>query len=920
MSKEKKISDMSLQEIFSICGFIFNKVDIYYFCNDDEIINEYLEICELNDLKRLKQFLLDHEEELEKADNENYQDYQNTGNRIVNWKERLLFCLYLNYVDNLQSIENRIEQLRSVLLNVNSYELITGYQKEQNELEALLQQKEIQTNLKEKTAKLGKRLDIDAYFLLTRGQDMETPPEIISSIETFQSRRFSEKKNKKVWQQMDEEIGNDGNGSIYIIQTMLLADLGEIMPTPEIGQAIRDYILKKCALDRGVTKKELADKASADYQEYLDFLDNTPPEEYLPLFREELIRNIRFIDIDKIFLIIGYRIEESLEKEIYPKEATEQAQLIIEYILRKIDNKEKVFEGILQEQKTYEKILVNFSSKDLERCSKRFIADKYIKKSEVLQAKTDLLSGSKTLENLETPLFNLIEMTEEETEQIIPYSAENFVYGIRKLGYVESKIIEKLCENPEIISIELLDYIYDTGEITINTLIQLYNRKVISAEFFKEFSEQIDIYSEVNLQKINERYIQIKQSEQQNEEETNNLDTIIEFYKIINLDGKTQEELEEESNNVMYELAEDFEGEEDILFYYEKGLVTLETVAEWSGETIIERLYNEEKITFEDLKTLYEKGKISQSLLQSKIEIENLSYSELMEHIHSGHLNQDKVIELYMIGRIFDIDFEEIARKGLISVQKYYEATSKRTKEELEKNAKIKLKPVLSNIPDKKLRVNVIDDEEYDDDPKHHYTPRNSPKTLIDPNIRYEFLKLLGAKEAAAIIPDENNAFYNYEFFVIPDSNGELQANSVVIAERFFEDKTLQDVFATNNATYFFQYKDLMVNSNLTKKEMMQDRDNVVFTANHRAGSWAVQVLRKVAETLAGESFSKYKNLDARAERILDELHKIYTSEKIERILDLTRRIDDTGEYIYEEVNSSFGKKSHEDDDEEVSL
>lgn len=189
-------------------------------------------------------------------------------------------------------------------------------------------------------------------------------------------------------------------------------------------------------------------------------------------------------------------------------------------------------------------------------------------------------------------------------------------------------------------------------------------------------------------------------------------------------------------------------------------------------------------------------------------------------------------------------------------------------------------------------------------------------KTLIDPNIRYEFLKLLGAKEADAIIEDENNAFYNYEFFVIPDLNGELQANSVVIAERFFEDKESQDRFATSNATYFFQYKDLMVNSNLTKKEMTQDRDNIVFTANHRAGSWAISVLYRIAQTLAGDNLKQLKKGDERATVVIDNLLKIYSKEKLDQILDLAGRIDNTGEYIYEEVNSSYSKKKKEENDD----
>ena len=221
----------------------------------------------------------------------------------------------------------------------------------------------------------------------------------------------------------------------------------------------------------------------------------------------------------------------------------------------------------------------------------------------------------------------------------------------------------------------------------------------------------------------------------------------------------------------------------------------------------------------------------------------------------------------------------------------------------------------LKLFEDKKVRVNLVEDSKEFESSDTDIFRTSKNKTLIDPNARYEFLKLLGAKEAEAVILDEDNAFYNYEFFVIPDSQKNLQEDSVVIAERFYEDKEQIDKFATDNATYFFQYKDLMVNSNLSKKEMTQDRDNVVFTANHRAGSWAVTVLYRIAQTMAGDNFKQYKRGDERAERVLDELHRIYTSEEIRRILELTRRIDDTNEFIYEEVNSVFGKRKENIED-----
>ncbi len=109
-----------------------------------------------------------------------------------------------------------------------------------------------------------------------------------------------------------------------------------------------------------------------------------------------------------------------------------------------------------------------------------------------------------------------------------------------------------------------------------------------------------------------------------------------------------------------------------------------------------------------------------------------------------------------------------------------------------------------------------------------------------------------------------------------------------------------------------------MVNSNLKKKEMNQDRENIVFTANHRPGSWAVSVLYRIAQTMASSNFKEYKKGDQRAGRVIDELLKIYSQEQLKKILDMTGRIDDTNEFIYEEVNSTYEKTKKGDDEVEL--
>ena len=171
------------------------------------------------------------------------------------------------------------------------------------------------------------------------------------------------------------------------------------------------------------------------------------------------------------------------------------------------------------------------------------------------------------------------------------YNWINFIYGVHTLDLSEPQILEKLLNCPNIVSLDLISYLYSENNIGITSISTLYNKKIIDIELFKKFSEKNDIKSEIDIQKIQEKYLKIKKSNK-SEDEITDLDTMIEFYKIINLDDKEKEEIEEESDNIMYELAENFE-EEDILFYYEKGLLTLRTIAEGGGESIIKKLYYE---------------------------------------------------------------------------------------------------------------------------------------------------------------------------------------------------------------------------------------------------------------------------------------------------------------------------------------
>lgn len=876
-----KISNMSMVDILNKIDINFNLSDIYKICSNKEVGNRIYEL--IVDGKDYYQVLIDNEEYID--------------------KEKLLMVIWLCNKEKIKEKEDEI--LNSSILKVPLNK--TKIEQEIRDLKSNMQ----------KIRKLSR--DMDTYLTVVNNEKgLSKDISVISSREEILGFDFTEKEkhNRELFDYIDKKLveKNDEYGMKYALQTIEIADLVKVMPY-DIAKAA-EYKITNNSMAHGkeyidkYKEKELKGEENDEEMNELD--DEYKINVLLPEMRDTIEQVLKYIDLEKLLLIEIHNLEQELNllystDKVLPNEKLQAARTVTMF-LSNIIGKDIILEN---EDGIY-------TYNDAQNFIDRINAEQniYITSEEAKTLKAQLLDGLDLEEASEETIIKveMLSYTKDEFDTIMAGTKAGFEFGMIMQELSEEQIMEKAYQHKDKWSDDLTKYFYSEELLSIKSIIKLYSDGIVNAEFLKEFSSENDISEELNLQKINEKYLALKKQKEPKQEEVEQLERLIELYKLINIQEKTPEELEEISNSVMYEIAENFEDEKDIIFYYEKGLVTLETVVAWSGEKSIEELYNKSKITFEDLEHLYKLNKISKDLIQRNISLDNIDYNTLIANIMAGYVSENKIIDLYMQGKIFDVDFENIAMEGKVRIDKYFDATSKRTKETLEKNAKIKFKPILYNIPDKKIRVDVIDNEDNDNNGSSGGSYKS--KTLIDPNIRYDFLELLGAKEAEAVILDEDNAFYNYDFFVIPDSQGNLQENSVVIAERFFDDKETQDKFATDNATYFFQYKDLMVNSNLSKKDMIQNRQNIVFTANHRAGSWAVSVLYKLAETMAGDDFKQYKKGDERAGRVLDELYKIYSSEKLKKILDLAGRIDDTNEYIYEEVNSGFGKKSKDDGEE----
>lgn len=893
-----KFDDVKLEELFNRVGNILGIVDIIYFCKDEKIMQQYIDLYKdkSNNFKVIKDFLIDNEEKID--------------------KEKLVFCIYLNYSQNLKLLRDRISR-------------VSKYSEEYIQY---IREEKLQSEFMNKAAKMLRSLDV---YILKTSPDERMNSTIYSSRELILNRKKSGTKNLKRLNQIDNEISEEGNGSIHILKALILSDLKFILPDEQVGIDLREAVLTNAVCRKGeYTFKQLMNLKSHDYNQFLDILENIEAQYFIPELREELIRNIRFVDLDRMLLLIAYRYEEYLESGEVSEDNYVIINTIIDYLKERIEDENTCFDLELEKRVTFKPNKVKYSYKDLEQFSKRFIGDGYIKKVEIDNTKQALKTGKIYLNDIDTYLIRFIDFEPEEFESIMHYSDENFACVVEKFNLVEEKILNKFKEYPESISINIILYLMESKRITMNTIIELYSEGLISKEFIKEVSDKRDTSLELSLTEINQHYITLKKQREPDKKDLDKLDKEIELFKLLNYDDKTEDELQELSDSVMYEIAEYFEEEQDIMFYYEKGLITLQTVAEWSGEQIIEELFNQSKISFEDIDKSNISIEIKRAILSKKIiaRLEEYETEELLETIYKGYLSEKHILDIYKLAILNETYADEMLNKGVITVPTYIDIISI-SKEKLEEQANTKISEVIS-MDVRSFSLNIVEDEMEDsnfaighipdskkenrekrqdlDDTSDYRISAKEYETLIDPNIRWEFLKALRCKlpkDRDLVNDDPNNPFHNYEFFVIEGKDDEdIEKDTIIIGERFFKDKEKEGDFATSNATYIWQYKDYLVTRKIlnsdqkkNKRTALKETDGVIYVANHRPGSWAVSLLYKIAQAKAGESFEKYKGTDKGATKVIEQLEKLYTPEELSRILDLAKIIDDDQKVIRED-------------------
>lgn len=907
-----RVNKMTIKEILDETDLIMNKDDIIYICNDIDTIKEFVDLDKKRKLngRAIKDFLLNHENKIN--------------------KERLLLVIVKNYQNNIKAIEEVLKNQEHK--GMNKLALSDDKAIEESNTKRIELQLELYKEQKYlvKAKKIGHGIEevITAYFFDKK--ENQYGIKVIDSKEIIDGVYSKDTKKSKRFKEIDEEFRQEDEqksvGIEYALQSIVLTDFLEIFPDEQFGDSMRTLLLDNSILKENIkTREELEEMKSRDYEEYEKLLEKTKFMKLLPDVKKLLENYIQYVDIDKLLKISAYRFEEGLENKMIDPQNIETVKEILKVLVKHVKEDKDNSKYNLQSKKdnSYDTEEVDYSVKDIKECIKRFTSDSYLTKSEIEENKEKINSGKINLFELNSEYIDII-FSKKELEEIAQLSEENLQYVATKLQWKKDKIIEVI-RNRNNCTTQLLQDFITHETIFSNDIVQLYMDKIIDLEQIRELKDRVNLLESINSCKLIKYYNKSIEGENR-EKNKQDYDRYLELYKEILANDKS-EDVENHANDLMEQMIEYYDQKhkqkhiEQLKEYYQQGLLTLNVILEWNDEEVIKKvitdLYKETLINLENIKQFIKNGKIPFAYVQQLVWTEDIDYEERLKVLEEGWVPEEEIFKLFSNTLIREEDLLKLSKESIISREKAEEIINNTQLKDLEQHSKIVLKV------DDRLQKIKRDESLYLNEKErgNNTTEQKTPKLMIDPNEREELFNLLGAGKPDRVIITETSPFYNYEFYVIPDESGKISRNSVVIAERIYEEKEeninrhkgkkdKEMKFATNNATYFFKYKDLMVLSNYLKKdEAVKEKKNIIFKANHtiatdeKNGHWAASVIYGIAKTMLSSDLKEYSKENQR-KIVIEKLSQVYSFDELMKILDKGTEID-SGDYICEIINES---------------
>jgi len=308
--------------------------------------------------------------------------------------------------------------------------------------------------------------------------------------------------------------------------------------------------------------------------------------------------------------------------------------------------------------------------------------------------------------------------------------------------------------------------------------------------------------------------------------------------------------------------------------------------------------FNMNLLSYEDFQWLYHEGIVGEEDWFNETKENLFNWMDKLGH------TREKIIDLYIDCMLSEQKLQELLRLGLINQEFYDRAIEGLKIGDIMTELGISPDKLLSEPDDSYYKGYDLDDmpdimlpenkfggntgrETYGGNPKIEY------REIINPDAREElFMCGYKAKKIPRdklIIPSKS-AFEDYEFYIIPEQDGSINPDSIVIAERFYKDRGSEEKFAYGNATYLFKIKDLVrifKKSNKEIKDIEGGKDTVGVKRVVHQGRYWQEKNKKMAR---GSYARMFRNRLSEIKEI--NLESIYMPSEMRLINELSENID----------------------------
>lgn len=613
-----KVANISMSELLQKTGIAFNETEFQVICNYNE--------------EAIANFIATQRaiEEVEREKN------ISQGNEIFSSNEKVKAMIQKRTRDGVwqkffEKFESSIDKERLILFSL--------YNKQQEIQEKSLD-KEQERSVRSEISDMIRIIGSDQFrAVFLRRETYESDLERVCVLDSQELIRMI-KGNKKI-------------SSIYEAPKAKMERMRNVI---EVIRPVNSLINGDDIVDIIATENEVGEcmvlqllenlKARTNGQDESDLQNIKTREKYI---NQMLLNNTKYVDIDRLLLIIGYRIIETLEQqkvkiqgrniegftEIEQEAYFEYIQAVMERILNEVSDKTKIEAEFLEgEEKDY---TVNSLKND----AKRLVGTRYVSKKELEEMKRALVEGEILITDIPEDMAGILEVNTSDYDKMMLTRTENLIYLIERFeeGDISEKSCYRLIGMLDKIPDNVLDAMRNRGILDFNRAIEYFEAGKITADQVKKNVPE----AEVDLNRMNERikglYLEMKRVEDDENKMQEYIDVISSFsrytglYRQFNFNGRSEEEINASSSNLIESFGDDLLNNETLSELYQYGLISLDSSVDW-GIDINEMLITS-KMKPTDVKRFYQRGQISLEQIKEVLASEDVSNEDKQDLIYS---------------------------------------------------------------------------------------------------------------------------------------------------------------------------------------------------------------------------------------------------------------------------------------------